>query len=392
VLANSGLWRVEPEAGNNPLNWSDFISAAGQFALVTAVSFVVLTVLASMIRFYQLQHPALLTPEDQISDATRFAAQIAARLGTAYRQPQPFCVLMASGPALADPERGAALLAALQAHVRRTDIVLRLDADTIGLLLDGPRRAIEGVIARLQTATMELGGVRLGVASCPENGVRAQPLQEAARAALPTTGLGWSFAAPLAATEFAQESATEEHGHDAWLDDLTGVLKPERLNRLMSKFVARYRREGSPVSMIYFDVDYLGRYNDHYGREAGDEVLRGIGKVLQHCLREGDLIGRTMGDGFIALLDTTPANALKVAQRLANEIKRATFTSGGFTLKVTVSGGVAGFPDHGRTSAVIHDAAHAALRAAQEGGRNQCLLFNPSMRSYQQLNRGPDEF
>ncbi len=374
------------------MNGSAFFEAAWQFALVTGISFLVLTLLASLIRFYQLQHPTLLMPAEAISDATRFAAQVAARLGTAYRLPVPFCILMIQGPALTDAARREELLAVLRQQARHTDVLLPLDADTAGLLVDGPRRSAEGVIERLQAATTNLGGVRIGGASCPENGTRAQALLDAARAALPTTALGWSLTAPAATEATAVARDEESVGQDAWLDNLTGVLKPERLNRLMSKFVARYRREGSPVSMIYFDVDYLGRYNDHYGHEAGDEILRGIGKLLQQCLREGDLIGRTMGDGFIALLDTQPANALKVAQRLANQIKRATFTSGGFTLKVTVSGGVAGYPDHGRTAAVIHDAAHAALRAAQEGGRNQCLLFEASMRTYQQLNRGPDEF
>ena len=357
--------------------------------LVAGVSFVALTLLASMIRFYQLQHPTLLMPAAEISDATRFAAQVAARLGTAYRLPVPFCVLMASGSALAEAGRHDQFIAVLKQHVRRTDVALPLDADTVGILVDGSRRSAEGVIGRLQAATAGIGGVRIGGASCPENGTRAQVLLAAARAVLPAVGLGWSLAA---AQDEVVSREEEPAAQDSWLDPLTGVLTPERLNRLMSKFVARYRREGSPVSMIFFDVDYIGRYNDHYGREAGDEILRGIGKLLQQCLREDDLIGRTMGDGFIVLMNCPPTVALTVAHRLANQIKRATFTSGGYTLKVTVSGGVAGYPDHGRTAAVIHDAAHAALRAAQEGGRNMCLLFDASMRTFQNLNRGPDEF
>lgn len=360
--------------------------------LVAGISFVVLTLLTSLIRFYQLQHPTLLMPAEEISDATRFAAQVAARLGTAYRLPVPFCVLMISGSALADATRREELCATLRQQTRQSDVMLQLDAETIGLLVDGPRRSAEGVIARLQAAATELGGVRIGGASCPENGTRAQGLLDAARATLPSTGFGWSLALPAGTQTEPVEREEAPPSQDAWLDGLTGVLKPERLSRLMPKFVARYRREGTPVSMIYFDVDYLGRYNDHYGREAGDKILRGIGKLLQQCLREEDLIGRTMGDGFIVLLNTPPKKALAVAHRLANQIKRATFTSDGFTLKVTVSGGVAGYPDHGRTAAIIHDAAHAALRAAQEGGRNMCLLFEASMRTYQNLNRGPDEF
>lgn len=372
------------------MNWADFIDAVWQFALVTGLSFVLLCLLASLIRFYQLQHPSLLTPESEIDDRMRFAAQIATRRGTAYG------VLLVAGLDLADPALRASCLTALQQAVRRTDVVLALDDLTVGVLVDERRSGLEHLIARLQLATAALGPTRIGAASAPENGLRAPVLLEAARAALPAAGAGWNIALPAEVPSAAATRAAAEEpapaGQDAWLDTLTGVLKPERLNRLMAKFVARYRRDGAPVSIIYFDVDYLGRYNDHYGRTAGDAILHGIAKVLQQYLREGDLIGRTAGDGFVVLLSCPPTLALAVAERLANQIKRATFTSGDFTLKTTVSGGVAGYPDHGRTAEVLFDAAHAALRAAQERGRNMSLLFDVTMRPYQTLNRGPDEF
>jgi len=384
------------QAQEQGLNWADFIEAVWQFALVTGISFVLLCLLASLIRFYQLQHPGLLRPDAEVDDATRFSTQIAARLGSAYRLPVPFCVLLAAGPDLAAPTHRDLFLATLKSVVRRADVVLQVDDHTVGVLVDERRSGLENLIARLQTATASFGSTRFGAASCPENGNRAKGLLEAARTALPAAGAGWNiaqFAEPASApTVPAAAPEPAPARQDAWLDALTGVLKPERLGRLMPKFVARYRRDGLPVSMICFDVDYLGRYNDHYGRAAGDAILHGIAQVLQQYVREGDLIGRTAGDGFVVLLDCPPVIALAVAERLANQIKRATFSSGDFTLKTTVSGGVAGYPDHGRTAEVILDAAHAALLAAQERGRNMSLLFDVSMRPYQTLNRGPDEF
>jgi len=376
------------------LNWADFIEAVWQFALVTGLSFVLLCLLASLIRFYQLQHPALLMPESEIDDVTRFTAQIAARRGTAYRVPRPFCVLLAAGPDLSTPALRTTSLATLQQAVRHSDVVLPLADHAAGMLVDMQRGGLVNLIARLQLATPALGPLRIGASSCPENGLRAQVLLDAARTALPDAGASWNIATPAETTAPAPAAAEETapDGQDAWLDPLTGVLKPERLIRLMPKFVARYRRDGAPVSIIYFDVDYLARYNDHYGRTAGDAILHGIAKVLQQYLREGDLIGRTAGDGFVILLSCPPTLALSVAERLANQIKRATFSSGDFTLKTTVSGGVAGYPDHGRTAEVLFDAAHAALRAAQERGRNISLLFDSTMRPYQAINRGPDEF
>ena len=374
------------------MNWADFIDAVGQFALVTGISFVLLCLLASLIRFYQLQNPALFKPAGEIDDAARFAARVAARLGTAYRVPPPFCVLLVALPDQADAMLRTAFLTALSSVVRRFDVVLPVDDRTCGVLVAEPRRGLENLIERLQAATASLGSTRVAAASYPENGARTQALLDAARAALPATGAGWIIAQPAEPTSATAATEKAPAGQDTWLDPLTGVLKPERLNRLMPKFIARYRREGAPVSMICFDVDYLGRYNDHYGHAAGDAILRGIGLILQQHLREEDLIGRADGDGFVVLLDCPPVLALGVAERLAGQIKRATFSAGEFNLKTTVSGGVAGYPDHGRTAEVLFDAAHAALRTAQDRGRNMSLLFDQSMRAYQTLNRGPDEF
>lgn len=384
------LGALRQATGAIDLNWSDFLDAAWQFALVTGISFVVLTLLSSLVRFHQLQHPTLLMPAAEISDATRFAAQVAARLGSAYRLPQPFCVLMIASPALAETTRGEQLLTALKHVIRRTDSAMFLEEGLAGVLVEGQRRHADNLITRLQAEAKDLGGIRCGLASCPENGTRTQVLLDAARAALPSVSGGTGFAEPAApSTELA---APDPITHDNWIDPLTGVLKADRVGRVLRKFVARYRREGSPVSMICLDVDYLSRYVDHYSPAAGEEILRGIGALLQRSLREDDLIGCTEDNGFIVLLSCAPTLALNVAHRMANEIKRATFTSGGFTLKVTISGGVAGYPDHGRTGDVIRDAANAALLVAKERGCNMCLMFDASMRTHQHLNRGPDEF
>jgi diguanylate cyclase (GGDEF)-like protein len=376
------------------LNGLEIIDALWQFALVTGLSFVVLTLLASMIRFYQLSNPATLMPSEAVNSTTRFQTQVAARLGTAYRLPQPFCLLMVAGPATVDEALRSRCVASLRQVVRKTDVVLALDAGDLGMLVDGARRHLEPILARVQAAMLPAGDVRIGVATCPENGIGAQALFEAARAALPADGAGCKFAEPLPEKEVAAPAADAEPSlnEEAWLDALTGVLRPDRLERVMPKFVARYRREDSPVSMIYFDVDYLARYNDHYGRGAGDEILRGLGQLLQHQVREDDIIGRTGGDGFVVLMSCTPAEALRVAQRLSGNIKKATFPAAGFTLKVTVSGGVAGYPDHGRTAEQILDAAHAALLAAQDRGRNMSLLFDDSMREYRTFRVSTDTF
>ena len=376
------------------MNGSEFFDAVWQFVLVTGLSFVVLSLMASMIRFYQLSSPtALLATTAVISGSTRFQAQVAARLGTAYRLPHPFCLLVASGLAVSAELRERSL-ETIRRAVRQTDVVVELDDGNIGLLLDMPRRWVETVNARLQTALAAGGGLQIGASSCPENGVRAQELLEAAQAAIPATVGCWALAAPRSGTESLplteeDDVATDQ---DGLVDKLTGVLRPDRLRRVMPKFVARFRREGQPISMIYLDVDYLERYNDHYGRAAGDEILRGVGLLLQHQVREDDLLGRVSDDDFVVLMNCPTAAAVAVANRLGNGIKKTTFSVAGYTLKVTISGGVAGCPEHGRTVTQIFDTAHAALLAARDRGRNICLLFDTTMKSYHTASLDVDTF
>ena len=376
------------------LNWTEFFNATWQFALVTGLSFVVLCIAASMMRFHQLSNPTgLLTTTDGPGATLRFQAQVAARLRTVYRLAHPFCLLIVGGPA-AEAAVRAQTLVSLRRILRQTDVVMALDDGTIGMVVDTTRRNAWKTIERIQAALSPIAEVCLGAGSCPENGIRAQPLLEAARAALPSVGAVWAQTAPAATGE--KPPMTEDDGtaveQDDWIDPLTGVLRSDRLRRVMPKFVARYRRESLPISLIYLDVDYLERYNDHYGRAAGDEILRGVGLLLQHQVREDDLIGRVAADDFVVLLNCTPTAALAVANRLSTAIKRETFAATGYTLKVTISGGVAGCPEHGRTATQLFDAAHAALLAAQERGRNMNLLFDQTMLPYHTTSLGADVF
>ena len=376
------------------MNWTEFFDATWQFALVTGLSFVVLCIAASMVCFQQLSNPTgLSSTTDGANSTIRFQAQVAARLGTVYHLAHPFCLLIAGGPATEAAVREQTL-ASLRRTVRQTDVVMALDDGTIGLLVDTARRNAEKIFERMLAALSPPLELRLGAGSYPENGIRVQPLMEAARAALPGTGAGWTLAAPTATGE--KTPMLEDNGtaaeQDGLVDPLTGVLRSDRLRRVMPKFVARYRRESLPISLIYLDVDYLERYNDHYGRAAGDEILRGVGLLLQHQVREDDLIGRVAADDFVVLLNCTPNAALTVANRLSAAIKRTTFTSAGYSLKVTISGGVAGCPEHGRTATQIFDAAHAALLAAQDRGRNMSLLFDQTMSPYHTTSLGADVF
>ena len=147
------------------------------------------------------------------------------------------------------------------------------------------------------------------------------------------------------------------------------------------KYIARYRKDEHPVSLLYVDVDGLDQYNTHYGRKAGDAILRCLGEVLQEKVREGDIIGRVGGEEFVVCMATRPTHALAAAKRLCTEVKKASVTYSGNRLKFTVCIGVAGFPDHGGVARSLWERAMIAMRAAKYRGRSMYEVYHPKMRS-----------
>ena len=165
------------------------------------------------------------------------------------------------------------------------------------------------------------------------------------------------------------------------LDELTGVLRENRLMSALQRDLSRHRKETRPLSLLLVDVDHLGRYNEHYGRETGDALLKGVADGMQHHVREADLIGRMEGDSFLLIMDCTPAHAQPVAQRLINKLRKTPFTVPGGSLRVNVSVGVAGYPDHAIHPRDLMKAARYALRAAKSRDGSRYMLFEPAMQT-----------
>ena len=127
-----------------------------------------------------------------------------------------------------------------------------------------------------------------------------------------------------------------------------------------------------PLSVLVVDVDRLAAVNDAYGRLQGDDVLAEVSGILRRNLRAGDLAALAGGDEFIAILPGAPAErAREVAERIAAAVRGHTFrlVDGEGTSPVTVSIGVASFPEHGGGEALL-DAAERALAQVKRRGRD----------------------
>ena len=152
------------------------------------------------------------------------------------------------------------------------------------------------------------------------------------------------------------------------------------MERLSNVIVEAGTRGHHPFSLFIFDLDHFKHYNDTQGHQSGDEVLKLTGEILREEVRPDDIAARYGGEEFIVLLAHAPKKgALLAAERIRERIASHPFPAReSQPLKiVSLSGGVATFPDDGLTSADLIAAADAALYRAKREGRNRVFASQP---------------
>ncbi len=158
-------------------------------------------------------------------------------------------------------------------------------------------------------------------------------------------------------------------------DPLTGVYNRRYLDETMIRELPRAKRKNSPIGVMMLDIDHFKAFNDTHGHEAGDHVLRNLGDLLLNKTRKEDIVCRYGGEEFSVImpeadLQTTyeRAELIRAATNELNLIYRQVPLG-----KVTVSIGVAIFPDHGVTGAEVIQTADKALYRAKAEGRNRVI-------------------
>ena len=164
------------------------------------------------------------------------------------------------------------------------------------------------------------------------------------------------------------------------LDDLTGLAThgafKERVEREFQR-ATRYRR---PLSVLMVDVDHFKHYNDHWGHPAGDRLLRLVGRMVAGVLRGVDFGARYGGDEFAVILPETPKTAAGiVADRIRASIEKHPFPHRHSQPlgRVTISIGVATYPEDAGAADKLVEAADRFLYQAKAGGRNQVRASDP---------------
>jgi len=167
------------------------------------------------------------------------------------------------------------------------------------------------------------------------------------------------------------------------LDGLTGVINRRSFDQSLSTELKRGAREGWPVSVILFDIDFFKLYNDLYGHQAGDNCLKQVATTLHSNIkRGGDLVARFGGEEFAVLLPNTGLEgAAQVAEYMRQSIEELGIPHGSSSIHsvVTISGGVAtAGPDVGYDMEKVLARADEALYAAKARGRNRTEVFRAS--------------
>ena len=154
----------------------------------------------------------------------------------------------------------------------------------------------------------------------------------------------------------------------ATTDDLTGVFSRNQLVVLLDLEIRSAVRRKSTGCFLYLDVDGFKQLNDRFGHAEGDRVLREVAALLEHNLRAADVVARLGGDEFgVILVDAGPEHGLEKAQRLV-ELLNDVIAGGdmiGRDERITVSMGMAAFPDHGSGASEIIRRADAAMYRAK---------------------------
>jgi diguanylate cyclase len=166
------------------------------------------------------------------------------------------------------------------------------------------------------------------------------------------------------------------------IDYLTGLNNVRQFDRIYNNLVSRLQFDGR-LSLLFIDIDHFKKVNDSYGHTNGDLILGGLGNLLLKTCREFDVASRNGGEEFSVILpDCSQQEAVNIAERIRSAVEQHSFhISEGRTVKITVSIGIAIYPDTTESFNDLIMEADSALYQAKQSGRNKVILAGRSYAS-----------
>lgn len=176
----------------------------------------------------------------------------------------------------------------------------------------------------------------------------------------------------LASVNAALKEKNRELHQLSITDGLTGLYNRKHLMETLEGEVIRSKRHNHAFTLLIIDIDHFKMVNDNYGHQKGDAVLCRLAEIFTKAVRDSDYVARYGGEEFIALLTETEASGgLEVAERIRQSTAEKSIDEHGASICVTVSIGMAVFPDNGEDPQTLIHHADKALYTAKEAGRNR---------------------
>jgi diguanylate cyclase (GGDEF)-like protein len=160
----------------------------------------------------------------------------------------------------------------------------------------------------------------------------------------------------------------------ATTDGLTGLLNHRTFQARFDEALASARRYRRKASLLITDIDHFKTVNDTYGHPTGDQVLKGVAKILREKARDTDLVARYGGEEFaIVMPETDTQGAYVIAERIREAVGAEIFQTEQGPLKVTMSLGISTYPESTEDRQTLFDLADQCLYFAKRNGRNQSV-------------------
>ncbi len=167
----------------------------------------------------------------------------------------------------------------------------------------------------------------------------------------------------------------EESERRAIIDQLTGAFNRRYFETKLEEELNLAKRFRNSMCLIMFDIDFFKKVNDTYGHQAGDAVLQEVVVAAKSCLSSADFLCRYGGEEFTVILSETKiSEAIDIAERIRKTVEEHTFYGGDKIINITISLGIAEYPEHAILKEAIIAKADGALYTAKKSGRNNTKI------------------
>lgn len=170
--------------------------------------------------------------------------------------------------------------------------------------------------------------------------------------------------------------AFRRYKQEANRDFLTGLNNVRQFDTVYNNVIDNAKTFDHKFALLFLDIDCFKKVNDTYGHKEGDMVLRTLGEILLQCCRSIDIVSRNGGEEFsVILLDCGPDFAMEIAERIRHKVEITPFVlSNAFTINITISIGIACYPDKISDLGLLKEKADEALYSAKRSGRNRAVM------------------